>query len=144
MNSKERLMTALRHKVPDRVPISTYELVGWNPSSWENNQESYKPLMEYIREKTDCIYMTNVPQNNQYVKNHTNIKKQYEGRTTYTRVTIATPKGDITSLSRADEGLNTVWKIEPFITLQREFQKTIIAVLYLSHLTTSKNLPNYR
>lgn len=137
MNSKERLMTALRHKEPDRVPISTYELVGWNPNSWENNQESYKLLMDYIREKTDCIYMTNVLQTNRYAREHTNIEKQYEGKTTNTRVTIATPKGDITSLSRADDGLNTVWKIEPFIKDDYDIEKCLSIPYDLMPVDTS-------
>ena len=31
MNSRERLLTALNCEIPDRVPISTYELVGFDP-----------------------------------------------------------------------------------------------------------------
>jgi len=57
MTSKERLLACLSGKIPDRVPISTYELVGWNFDSWENKEPSYSNLMEAIRRYTDCVYM---------------------------------------------------------------------------------------
>ena len=56
--SRERLLAAMACTAADRVPISTYELVGWNEDAWENKEPSYRRLMDVIREKTDCIYMT--------------------------------------------------------------------------------------
>ena len=58
MNSRERLLKCIRHEPIDRVPISTYELVGWNNDAWENKEPSYRKLMNAIREYTDCVYMT--------------------------------------------------------------------------------------
>ena len=55
MTSRERLLNTLDRKPTDRVPISTYELVGWNSMAFENNEPSYKPLMDEIRERTDCV-----------------------------------------------------------------------------------------
>jgi len=60
MNSKERLLACMNGQVPDRVPISTYELCGYNPDSFENQDPSYAGLMALIRTHTDCIYMTGV------------------------------------------------------------------------------------
>ena len=37
---RERLLAALKCQTPDRVPISTYELVGYNIAAWENQQPS--------------------------------------------------------------------------------------------------------
>ena len=56
MTSKERLLAVLRGEIPDRVPISTYELNGYNTDSFENRQPSYARLMEFIRANTDCLY----------------------------------------------------------------------------------------
>ena len=58
MTSRERLLAVLRGEIPDRVPISTYELNGYGTGNFENNQPSYKPLMDFIRQHTDCLYMT--------------------------------------------------------------------------------------
>ena len=30
MTSRERLMAVLQHKLPDRVPVSTYDMTGWH------------------------------------------------------------------------------------------------------------------
>jgi len=49
MNSRERLLNVLEGNPTDRVPISTYELCGFNSNSFENNESSYRNLMEYIR-----------------------------------------------------------------------------------------------
>ena len=56
MTSKERLLAVLKGNIPDRVPVSAYELNGWNYDSFENKEPSYKKLMDLIREKTDCLY----------------------------------------------------------------------------------------
>jgi len=47
MNSRERLLVALNGQMPDRVPISTYELVGHNSRSWENDLRFIDAAREY-------------------------------------------------------------------------------------------------
>lgn len=123
MTSRERLMAVLRKHIPDRVPISTHELVGWNASTWENQEASYKGLMEYVREKTDCIYMTGVATVNNYLRDHTQVKQWQEGSSTYTRTTIHTPKGDLTCLDRVDKGIYTAWHLEHFVKDSADIEK---------------------
>ena len=57
MTSRERLLAVLNGQMPDRVPISCYELVGYDAHNFCNQEPSYQSLMDYIREKTDCICM---------------------------------------------------------------------------------------
>ena len=57
MTSRERLLAVLNGQMPDRVPISCYELVGYDTHNFCNQEPSYQSLMDYIREKTDCICM---------------------------------------------------------------------------------------
>lgn len=59
MTSKERLLTTLRGEIPDRVPISCYELVGYDTQNFCNQEPSYQSLMEMIRQKSDCLCMWN-------------------------------------------------------------------------------------
>ena len=61
MDSTERLLHAIRREPTDRVPISTYELVGWDADSWENRQPAYRRLMEVIRARTDCMSLCATP-----------------------------------------------------------------------------------
>ena len=111
LSSRERLLRCLGHEPTDRVPISTYELVGWNGNAWENREPSYSGLMEAIREKTDCIYMLQ-PEWKRAPVPGMEIETWREGRSTFTRTTHHTPRGDLTCLHRQDDDLHTRWTLE--------------------------------
>lgn len=57
MTSRERMLRAIRGEKTDRVPVTTYDLSGFNPFHFCNQAPSYRSLMDYIREKTDCLCM---------------------------------------------------------------------------------------
>lgn len=148
MTSRERLMTVLQHKIPDRVPVSTYDMTGWhfdprdkrpseNPlqdyckkhifgsymSGWWNEAPSYTSLMEHVREHADCLYMTDVETVNQYAADHTHIEQKIKGDSTYTYITLVTPKGDLTQTFRVDKGVHTAWQIEHKIKDENDIEK---------------------
>jgi uroporphyrinogen-III decarboxylase len=103
-------LRALRREAVDRVPISTYELVGWDKDAWENRQPRYHRLMELIRAKTDCLYMIGfaAPKAEAPVS----VEEWHEGTSVYRRTVLHGPRGKLTTLSRSDEGLNTTWCLE--------------------------------
>ena len=68
MTSRERLTAVLSGGLPDRVPVSTYELCGYNSRSFENQEESYHQLMDFIRANTDSITMWDPPGSERQVK----------------------------------------------------------------------------
>lgn len=143
MTSKERLLTVLKHGQPDRVPISTYDMTGWSydprqlsgdakllrelfftyMTGWWNREPSYSPLMEKIREKADCIFMTDVTCTNDYVAQHTHVEQRVEGKSTFTRITLTTPKGDLTQEFRVDPGVYTAWQTEHRIKDESDIEK---------------------
>lgn len=112
MNSKERLLKTIQLKPTDRVPISTYELVGYNPDAWQNKEPSYARLMKYIMEKTDCMYMWSVEMENKHP--HAKITKEewLNGESTFIRKTYHTPKGNLQTLLRIDKNIHTIWTLE--------------------------------
>jgi len=131
MTSRERLLGAIRGEPIDRVPISTYELVPCNPLAWENHEPSYRRLMDYAREHTDCMVMWNPPRARRVERpeaagddtftdtgdltgdaSDTDVKTWREGSSTFTRTVIHTPKGDLTKVERRDDNLYTVWTLE--------------------------------
>jgi len=114
MTSKERLLGAIHGEPIDRVPISTYELVPCNPFARENHDPSYKRFMDHAREHTDCMVMWNPPRLPSG-QNDREAETWREGASTFTRTTLHTPSGDLTQLQRWDEGVFTVWTLEPFI-----------------------------
>jgi Uroporphyrinogen decarboxylase (URO-D) len=114
MNSRERLLASIRRQPVDRVPISTYELVGHNPRSWENNEPSYKKLMDHIRQHTDCLFMTGSI-HPEFLKGELIEEKWEEGDSTFTRIINRTPKGDLTALFRDDKNIMTRWTLEHYL-----------------------------
>jgi hypothetical protein len=102
--------------VPDRVPISTYELVGYNSRSWENQEPSYARLMDYIRQHTDCICMWD-PATNETILG-TAAAVEAETRTerhsdaTVTRRTMHAPGGTLFQTQTTVDGVHTVWRTE--------------------------------
>ncbi len=111
MTSRERILRACRREPVDRVPISTYELVGWNGKAWENGEPSYRRLMDAIREKTDCIYAAGLDwKGPPHPERHT--ETWTEGTSRLTRTVWRTPGGDLTTLQRVDPDVHTVWTLE--------------------------------
>lgn len=116
MNSRERILTTLRGEAPDRVPISTYELVGYNSKAFENNDPSYARLMDAIRENTDCICMWDPRSNATFLESSypvdMDVQEQREGNATIYKRTLHTPKGNLTQTTKTVDGLHTTWQIE--------------------------------
>ena len=111
MNSRERLLKCIRHQPVDRVPISTYELVGWNSETWENKEPSYKRLMDNIRCYTDCIYM--IDPGFKGVSNPIpDIEEWYEGASHFIRRIYHTGNRELISLHRTDKGIYTTWTLK--------------------------------
>jgi hypothetical protein len=102
--------------VPDRVPVSTYELCGYNSRAWENNDDSYAPLMAFIRENTDCLCMWEPPCNALFLESANQADMDVESvrmddALITTRV-LHTPKGDLRHVSKVYDNVHTVWTLE--------------------------------
>jgi|GEM_PF-45630 len=114
--SRERLFTALDCAIPDRVPISTYELVGFNSKAWENMEPSYQKLMDRIRSDTDCIAMWNAAGNSTFWQSAAPIemdrKVLRDESQTRTAATLRTPKGDLHCTTEREDHVHTSWVIE--------------------------------
>jgi uroporphyrinogen-III decarboxylase len=113
MISKERLIAALSCAKTDRVPISTFELVGWNSQAFENNEPSYKRLMDVIREKTDCVCMWEQTSNHVAACSAFHVQTDYrveKGKhSTDTFLSLHTPQGMLSSSLRVYKNVNTTW-----------------------------------
>jgi hypothetical protein len=111
----------MRGEIPDRVPVSTYELAGWNSKAWENTEPSYATLMQHIRDKADCVAMWNpagsrkglggafMTWTEQACAEH---KTRNEGARQITETTLHTPKGDLTAVTARDPDVHTTWTLK--------------------------------
>ena len=127
MNSRQRLLAVLSGQIPDRVPISCYELVGFDYNSWYNTHDSYKSLMNFVRDKSDCLYMAPLPSlptgmsgdifdkvaaHSAPIYEHISKRKWKQGKSTFYELIFHTPKGDLKTVLRLDDDIYTVWTIE--------------------------------
>jgi hypothetical protein len=116
MNSRQRLLAALKCQTPDRVPISTYELVGYNSKAFENREPSYAALMQAIREKTDCLAMWNPGSNERFLGTAYPVEvtreTRREGDATVIHSTLHTPTGDLCQTTKEFDNVYTVWHTE--------------------------------
>jgi len=115
MTSRERLLAVFRREQPDRVPVSTYEMVGYDLESWYNRQPSYASLMDVIRERTDCLYMCCPKWRDLGRESITEEHARRDGNRTHRTVTLHTPKGDLTGRFMQEDDLYTVWTTEHFV-----------------------------
>src|SRR3990172_2315575 len=55
MTGRERLLTAYRGGLPDRTPVAIRGVYPLNPGWVARKHESYRPLIEYVREHADLV-----------------------------------------------------------------------------------------
>lgn len=112
VTSRERLLAAIKGEIPDRVPVSCYELNAHNPDQFENREPSYGRLMAAIRELGDEMHMIGTGGwANAAERIETHTRTDELGRR-ITRQVWHTPKGDLTRLDRVDPNIHTTWHIE--------------------------------
>ena len=121
VNSRQRLLNTLRREPVDRVPISTYEMVGWNWDAWENQQPAYRDLMQLIRDKTDCLYMTSFPTRNR--AEQATVSEWDESNRHVLRRVLHTPRGDLTSTQYSEDGINTTWRTERLLKTDEDVER---------------------
>lgn len=116
MTSRERLTRVLKGEMPDRVPISTYELCALDSCSFENREPSYAALMELIRKNTDGIAMWG-PKSNGWQVNSAYLpdltEEEYlEGAYHVERTVVHLPSRTLSGTKKYTEDVQTVWQVE--------------------------------
>ena len=141
MTSRERLLVALRRGVPDRVPVTCYELSPYN-GDWANHEPSYAPLLELESKYGDSF--VRAPIEVQVLLGDPNTVAGTEQQTAegaVTRVTeINTPRGKLRSVARRDPGLMTYWQVEPLIKSDDDIER----VLSMPDALVEVNAPSLR
>jgi len=116
MNSRERLLAALQGRATDRVPISTYELVGYNSRAFENNDPSYARLMQAIRERTDCLCMWDGASNATFLESarpvEMRVEERREGDTLVRRKVLEAGGRRLSQTTKIIDGIHTTWQTE--------------------------------
>ncbi len=98
MDSRERMIAAIRQRPVDRFPVTTYNC---HPFAWgaHRGEAAYGPIIDKIQEtSTGCLCKTSARGKAERTS-HTS-ETRTEGDTRYTTVTWHTPKGSLTRVTR--------------------------------------------
>lgn len=126
MTSKERILNTVYRKKTDRVPVSLYELSPFSGSayaSFANEEPSYQRLLKIMRDKTDTLMMSDPVISYPEIEAVTEIRTWREGEHLFEEKTIHTPKGDLTSKTRRDDNIFTVWVLEHLLKEPDDIEK---------------------
>jgi len=118
---RERLLATLRGEPVDRPPVSFYEIGGWkvNPDDPDPfniyNHPSWRPLLELAENETDIIRMCSPaysPLPGARIEDFFKTESWTEGGSLYTRTEVRVGGHVLTSLTRRDCDINTIWTLE--------------------------------
>jgi len=126
--SRQRLLTALRRGVPDRIPVTIYEHSPFN-DDWPNRDPSYTALLELERQYGDSFVFlpTAFPvfwNEGDELRVHATCTTQPDG-TVVRDTTIDTPAGPLHGVFRRDPGLMTSWQVEHFIKSDADIERVL-------------------
>lgn len=131
MERRERLMATLQGETVDRPAVCFYEINGLDekpedPDPYNiHSDPSWKPLLDLARERSDRIVMRDAPMmghDPDPIEELTTRKVWEEEGSRYTHTVIVTAGGVLTSLTRRDRDVNTVWTIEHLLKDENDFR----------------------
>ena len=117
MTRRERLMATLRGERVDRPAVSFYEIGGFeidpgDPDPFNiYNDPSWRPLLALAEEQTDLIRLR-TPRLQRSPGPFFTTETREEGGSRLTRTTVRTGGRTLTSLTRRDREVNTIWTLE--------------------------------
>jgi hypothetical protein len=132
MTRRERLVATLQGKSVDRPAVSFYEIGGFainrhDPDPYNiYNAPTWQPLLDLAEEYTEIIRMVSPVRAQSHLSwagtDTAEVRKQYvqehaweENNSRLTRLTYHINGKTLTTLSRRDKELDTVWVVEPLL-----------------------------
>lgn len=108
MNVRERLLTALAGKEPDRMPITLYGVYPYSAGDWRAARPSYRPLLDLARAETDPFCQWNVDQGVFYGRVPPADRVLADGA--FLERTVATPQGPLTCITNTSPATQWIKK----------------------------------
>ncbi len=120
MNPRSRLLSTLAGLPVDRPAVCFYEINGLDEKADLSDpfniysHPSWAPLIQLAREKSDRIVMRPVPFPHapDPLQERTRVEVGYENDSRYERQTVYCDRRTLTSVTRRDPDINTVWQVE--------------------------------
>ena len=147
MTSRERLLAVLKGEMPDRVPISCHELVGYDTANYVNKEPSYHSLMEVVREKTDCMALWDPAGNAQLALSAADpgiVRTRKENPDGHTDILEVEVGGRLLrSQNRVIDGVYTTWTTEPLCKTPEDVE-ALLSIPYVPVTYSNADAPRIR
>jgi hypothetical protein len=108
MNVRERLLTALAGKEPDRMPITLYGVYPYSAGDWRAARPSYRPLLDLAREETDPFCQWSIDQGTFYSRVPATARILEDGA--FVERTVETPLGPLTCVTNTSPATQWIKK----------------------------------
>lgn len=141
MTARERLLALLQGKPLDRVPINTYELSDFGYMNWTLNEPSYRKLLHVITEQTETLALWGGSMLASPQAVASDVERWQEGDFDVARVTIYTPKGDLSYVTKSTPTVKTTWTVEHLLKSEDDITKYLSLPYYPMPVDTSKFAP---
>jgi uroporphyrinogen-III decarboxylase len=132
MTRRERLIATLKGEPVDRPAVNFYEIGGFlvNPDDPDEyniyNSPSWRPLLDLAENQTDIIRLVSPVRAQSHLSwdtsSNVGVKSQFirekgweENESRFTRQTFMIGGKELTSLTRRDKSLDTVWTVESLL-----------------------------
>jgi uroporphyrinogen decarboxylase len=123
MTSKERILAALRHEQPDRVPVTLYEMDRYG-SAWYTKEPSYRGVLELADEIGDTFHFASVETGLRIGDSNT-VRDESDSprRAGEIETVIPTPRGPLTMVARREPNMMTSWVLKHYIETREDIDK---------------------
>ena len=125
MNVRERLLTALAGKEPDRLPITLYGVYPYSVGDWRAARPSYRPLLDLAAAETDPFCQWNLDQGVFYGRAPTTTRTLEDGA--FLERTVETPLGPLACITNTSPA--TQW-IKKFYLQDDDDVRRFLAIPY--------------
>ncbi|NCO39511.1 MAG: hypothetical protein COZ06_25430 [Armatimonadetes bacterium CG_4_10_14_3_um_filter_66_18] len=106
MTARERLLTAMQCRQPDRVPIHVWGVQAWQDGWMESKDESFRPVYEAVKEKADWVASWSCPTGRflSVAEVRAGSRQFDAGDWVIHEATLETPAGPLVSSTRVSKG----------------------------------------
>lgn len=121
MTRRERLIATLKGETVDRPAVSFYEIGGWTPDPEDpdpyniTNGPGWRELLAYAENETDIIRMVSpiqIPAPENCRQDFVRVEEHTNNGSRFTRQVISVGGQQLSSLTRRDQEVSTVWTLE--------------------------------
>jgi uroporphyrinogen-III decarboxylase len=126
MTSRERLLTAIQCRQPDRVPVHVWGVQAWQDGWIEGKDNSFRPVYEAVKEKADLVasWSCSAGRFLSVAEEVRSESRQFdEGDWVIHEATLETPAGPLVSRTRVSRGPHCPMRAKHWVENEEDLRR---------------------